>query len=110
METFKDGTLLSVTEKGSSKRTPLDEFRTQVRGGKGMIGMRVLPKSGKLVGVMVVQEDDEVMMITMEGIMIRVSVDEISTMGRATQGVKTMRIMEEDKVVAIARVINREDE
>jgi len=49
-------------------------------------------------------------MITMEGIMIRVSVDEISTMGRATQGVKTMRIMEEDKVVAIARVINRDDE
>jgi len=110
METFKYGTLLTVTEKGFSKRTPLEEFRTQARGGKGMIGMKVLPKNGKLVGVMVVQEGDEIMMITMEGIMIRVSVDEISTMGRATQGVKTMRIMEEDKVVAIARVINRDDE
>jgi len=110
METFKNGTLLVVTEKGFSKRTPLDEFRTQTRGGKGMIGMKVLDRNGKLVGVMVVQEGDEIMMITMDGIMIRVSADEISTMGRATQGVKTMRIMEEDKVVAIARVINRDDE
>lgn len=110
METFKNGNLLVVTEKGFSKRTPLDEFRTQSRGGKGMIGMKLLPRNGKLVGVMVVQEGDEIMIITMEGIMIRVSADEISTMGRATQGVKTMRIMEEDKVVALARVINREDE
>lgn len=110
METFKNGTLLVVTEKGFSKRTPLEEFRTQSRGGKGMIGMKVLPRNGKLVGVMVVQDGDEMMIITMEGIMIRVSADEISTMGRATQGVKTMRIQEEDKVVAIARVINREDD
>ena len=57
-----------------------------------MIGMKVLPKNGKLVGVMVVQEGDEIMMITLEGIMIRVSVEEISIMGRNTQGVKTMRI------------------
>lgn len=110
METFKDGSLLTVTEKGFSKRTDLDEFRTQTRGGKGMIGMRVLPRNGRLVGVMVVQEDDEIMMITLEGIMIRVSVNEISKMGRATQGVKTMRIMDEDKVVAIARVINNDEE
>lgn len=110
LETFRTGTLLSVTEKGFSKRTNLDEFRTQIRGGKGMIGMKVLPKNGKLVGVMVVQEGDEIMMITLEGIMIRVSVEEISIMGRNTQGVKTMRIMDEDSVVAIAKVINHDEE
>lgn len=110
LETFRTGTLLSVTEKGFSKRTNLDEFRPQIRGGKGMIGMKVLPKNGKLVGVMVVQEGDEIMMITLEGIMIRVSVEEISIMGRNTQGVKTMRIMDEDSVVAIAKVINHDEE
>lgn len=110
METFKNGTLLIVSENGFSKRTPLDEFRTQNRGGKGMIGMKVTEKNGSIIGVMVVQEEDEIMMITMEGIMIRVSVDEISTMGRATQGVKTMRPQDSDKVVAIARVINRDED
>lgn len=109
LETFRDGTLLAVTERGFSKRTILDDFRTQIRGGKGMIGMKVLPKNGKLVGIMVVQEDDEIMMITLEGIMIRVSADEISTMGRNTQGVTTMRIMDEDKVVAIAKVISSDE-
>lgn len=110
MDTIKPGALLVVTEKGFSKRTLLDEFRTQGRGGKGMIGMRILPRNGVIVGIMVVNEGDEIMIITMDGIMIRVSVDEISIMGRATQGVKTMRLMENDKVVAIAQVINREEE
>ncbi len=110
METFHNGTLLTVTEKGYSKRTPLTEFRTQMRGGKGMIGMKIVPRNGRLIGVMVVNDEDEIMMITKDGIMIRVSVAEISTMGRATQGVKTMRLVDDDKVVAIARVIANDEE
>lgn len=110
MDTVKDGALLVVTEKGFSKRTNLEEFRNQNRGGKGMIAMKVIPRNGPIVGILVVNEGDEIMIITMEGIMIRTSVDEISTMGRATQGVKTMRIQENDRVVALARVVNKDEE
>lgn len=110
MDIVKKGTLLVVTEKGFSKRTSLEEFRNQNRGGKGMIAMKVVPRNGQVVGILVVNEGDEIMIITMEGIMIRTSVDEISTMGRATQGVKTMRILENDQVVALARVVNRDEE
>lgn len=110
MDIVKKGTLLVVTEKGFSKRTEFEEFRNQNRGGKGMIAMKVVPRNGQVVGILVVNEGDEIMIITMEGIMIRTAVDEISTMGRATQGVKAMRILENDQVVALARVVNREEE
>lgn len=111
MDTARPGaSLLIVTESGFSKRTLLTEFRTQTRGGKGVIGMKVSPRNGLIVGLLVVTEGDEVMIITQEGIMIRVSADDISTMGRSTQGVKTMRIGENDNVVALARVIHREEE
>ncbi|MDD2401905.1 MAG: DNA gyrase subunit A [Clostridia bacterium] len=111
METFKDeGKLLVITEKGFGKQTNLKEFRAQNRGGKGVIGMRVTTKSGDVIGIMVAPEGDEVMLITMEGIMIRIFVDDISTMGRATQGVKVMRMSKKDSVVALARVINKDVE
>lgn len=111
MDTFRDGAdLLVVTEKGFSKRTSLAEFRSQARGGKGLIGMKVTPRNGYIVGVMVVSQGDEMMIITQDGVMIRVFVDDISSMGRATQGVTTMRLSENDKVVALARVINKEEE
>lgn len=111
METFKDGAeLLIVSEKGLSKRTPMSEFRRQTRGGKGVIVQKITLRNGAVVGIMVVSPGDEVMIITMEGIMIRVSVDDISMMGRATQGVNTMRMMENDKVVAVARVVIRDEE
>lgn len=111
METFKNGaSLLIVTEKGFSKRTNLSEFRTQARGGKGLIGLRITPRNGDIVGILVLSEGDEVMIITQDGIMIRVSVDDIPTMGRATQGVKTMRMTNNDRVVALARVLNKDEE
>ncbi|MCR4440561.1 MAG: DNA gyrase subunit A [Peptococcaceae bacterium] len=111
MDTFRSGaSLLTVTEKGFSKRTRLTEFRTQNRGGKGVIGMKTTPRNGSIIGILVVSEGDEVMIITQDGIMIRLSVDDISIMGRATQGVTTMRIGENDRVVALARVAVREED
>lgn len=111
MDIAKAGaSLLMVTESGASKRTPVAEFRTQNRGGKGVIGMKITQRNGLIVGLLVVSEEDEVMIITQEGIMIRVPVSGISTMGRSTQGVKTMRTSEKDKVVALARVAHAEDE
>ncbi|MBZ4652983.1 MAG: gyrase, subunit [Peptococcaceae bacterium] len=111
METFRDGgNLLVITEQGFGKKTPLTEFRTQSRGGKGIIGMKVTPRNGLVAGIMIASEGDEIMLITLDGIMIRVSVDEISTMGRATQGVKIMRLGEKDKVVALARIAGKDEE
>ncbi len=111
MDTFKDGAdILIVTEKGFSKRTKIDEFRTQKRGGKGVIALKITPRNGSVVGIMMISEGDEIMMITLDGIMIRVFVDDISEMGRATQGVTTMRMTDNDQVVAIARVANRDEE
>lgn len=111
MDTCKDGAhLLVVTEKGYGKRTLLTEFRSQNRGGKGIIGMKITPKTGLVVGIMVSGGGDEVMLITLEGIMIRISIDDISIMGRSTQGVKVMRMDGQDRLVALARVINKDEE
>jgi DNA gyrase subunit A len=111
MDICRDGAeLLVVTEKGYGKRTIMSEFRSQTRGGKGIIGMRISSKTGLVVGIMVSSGSDEVMLITLEGIMIRISVDDISIMGRPTQGVKVMRMDGQDKLVALARVINKEED
>lgn len=111
MDTCKDGAhLLVATEKGYGKRTLLTEFRSQNRGGKGIIGMKITPKTGLVVGIMVSGGGDEVMLITLEGIMIRISIDDISIMGRSTQGVKVMRMDGQDRLVALARVINKDEE
>ncbi|MFZ5753986.1 MAG: DNA gyrase subunit A [Bacillota bacterium] len=111
METFRDGgELLVITEQGFGKKTPLTEFRIQSRGGKGIIGIKVTSRNGQVAGIMISSEGDEIMLITLDGIMIRVSVDEISTMGRATQGVKIMRLGENDKVVALARIAGKDEE
>jgi DNA gyrase subunit A len=105
-----DARMLIVTESGFSKRTPLTDFRQQTRGGKGVIGMKISPRNGLIVGLLVVSEGDEIMIITQEGIMIRVLADDISIMGRSTQGVKTMRISDNDHVVALARVAHRDED
>lgn len=111
MDICKDGAeLLVVTEKGYGKRTIMSEFRSQNRGGKGIIGMRINSKTGLVVGIMVSSGSDEVMLITLEGIMIRISIDDISIMGRSTQGVRVMRMNGQDKLVALARVINKEED
>ena len=94
-------TLLAITENGFGKRTELDEYRVQVRGGKGVITYKITPKTGKLVGARIATEEDDVMLITDTGTIIRLQVKEISVLGRSTQGVTLMRTNDGGKVVSI---------
>jgi DNA gyrase subunit A len=94
-------TLLAITENGFGKRTELDEYRVQIRGGKGVITYKITPKTGKLVGVRIASEEDDVMLITDTGTIIRINVKDISVLGRATQGVTLMRTNDGGKVVSI---------
>ena len=94
-------TLLAITENGFGKRTELDEYRVQKRGGRGVITYKITPKTGKLVGVRIATEEDDVMLITDTGTIIRLKVDEISILGRSTQGVTLMRTNDGGKVVSI---------
>ncbi len=103
-------TLLVVTEKGMGKRSELDEYRIQHRGGRGIITLKRGPKTGDIVALKEVLPDDELMMITKKGIMIRVPVEGIRITGRNTQGVKVMNLIAGDLVVDVARVVKEEDE
>ena len=94
-------TLLAITENGFGKRTELDEYRVQIRGGKGVVTYKITPKTGKIVGVRIATEDEDVMLITDTGTIIRLKVKEISVLGRATQGVTLMRTTDGGKVVSI---------
>lgn len=94
-------TLLAITENGFGKRTELDEYRVQLRGGKGVITYKITPKTGKIVGVRVTTEEDDVMLITDTGTIIRINVKDISILGRSTQGVTLMRTTDGGKVVSI---------
>lgn len=94
-------TLLAITENGFGKRTELDEYRVQNRGGKGVITYKITPKTGKLIGVRIAVEGDDVMLVTNTGTIIRLKVDDISVLGRSTQGVTLMRTNDGGKVVSI---------
>ena len=96
-------TLLAITENGFGKRTELDEYRVQTRGGKGVITYKITPKTGVIVGVKIVNDEDDVMLITDTGTIIRLNVAEISILGRSTQGVTLMRT-NEGKVVSIEKI------
>ena len=98
------GTLLAITENGFGKRTELDEYRVQNRGGRGVITYKVTQKTGKLVGCRVTGENNDVMMITDTGTIIRISVKDVSVLGRSTQGVTLMRTNDGGKVVSIELV------
>lgn len=100
----EDSTLLVVTENGFGKRTELEEYKTQIRGGKGILTYRVTEKTGKVIGVKLVYETDEIMLISYDGTLIRMKVSDISILGRATQGVTLMRTAEGNTVVSIARI------
>src|SRR5881409_399946 len=102
-------TLLTVTEKGMGKRSELDEYRVQHRGGRGIITLKQSPKTGDVVALKEVLPDDELMMITKKGIMIRVPVEGIRISGRNTQGVKVMNLIAGDLVVDVARVVKEEE-
>src|SRR6266480_3707962 len=105
----RKSTLLTVTEKGMGKRSELDEYRVQHRGGRGIITLKRSDKTGDIVALKEVLPDDELMMITKKGIMIRVPVEGIRISGRNTQGVKVMNLAPGDLVVDVARVV-KEDE
>ena len=111
MEPISDranGTLLAITENGFGKRTELEEYRVQNRGGRGLITYKITPKTGDIVGVRVVNGKEDVMLITDTGTIIRIKVDEINVLGRSTQGVTLMRT-NEGKVVSI-ETVSPEDE
>ena len=102
-------TLLAITENGFGKRTELDEYRGQNRGGRGVITYKVTPKTGNIVGIRIANGNEDVMLITDKGTIIRLKVEEISVLGRATQGVTLMRTNDGGKVVSI-EIINQENE
>jgi DNA gyrase subunit A len=103
-------TLLTVTERGMGKRSELDEYRVQHRGGRGIITLKRGDKTGDVIALKECQPDDEMMMITKKGIMIRVPVEGIRVSGRNTQGVKIMNLTAGDLVVDVARIVKEEDE
>jgi len=104
------GTLLVAGENGIGKRTDFEEYRLQSRGGKGIITMKTTDRTGHVVGALTVQEEDEIMLITAGGQMVRISVKDIRETGRNAQGVKLIDLVEGDKLQAIAPVISEEKE
>ena len=111
MEILSPGaTILTVTEKGYGKRAPLDDYRLQRRGGQGVITIRTTERNGKVVRVAQVVGDDEVMLITDGGKVLRCPVKGISTMGRATQGVRVMNLGDGERLVSMARLAETDED
>jgi DNA gyrase subunit A len=109
-QTNPDRTVLVVSEKGFGKRTPVDEYRFTNRGGKGVKTINVTDKTGSLVGLLDVSEQEDIMITCKSGVTIRMSVDGISEQGRATQGVKLIRLDEGDEIAAITNLADKEEE
>jgi DNA gyrase subunit A len=103
-------TLLVAGENGIGKRTAFDEYRTQTRGGKGIITMKTNDKTGRVVGALTVTDADEIMLLTQQGQMVRTPVKDIREAGRNTQGVKLINLTASDKLTAIARVVSEKSE
>ena len=104
------GSLLTVCENGYGKRTLVEEYRLQSRGGKGIIDIKTSDRNGKVVNVLAVADDDEVMMITKDGQIVRTKVGEVSIVGRNTQGVRCIALNGDDKLVGVARIPREEPE
>ena len=100
-----DMTVLSVSENGFGKRTKVGEYRLQHRGGSGIINMKTTARNGNVVGMLTVDDEDEIVLVNTEGIVIRTSIKDIRSIGRNTQGVKVMRTQGEAKVAAVARAV-----
>ena len=106
----KDATLLVAGENGIGKRTNFDEYRTQSRGGKGIITMKTTAKTGGVCGALAVKDNDEIMLITFGGQMVRTGVEHIRMTGRNAQGVKLINLHGDDRLLAIAPVISEDEE
>ena len=105
-----DSTILTVTENGYGKRSTLEDYRSQGRGGRGIITIKTTEKNGRVIGMAQVSEDDEILLITTNGKVLRIRTKDISVQGRNTQGVRLFDIDEGDKVVSFAKVVEREEE
>jgi DNA gyrase subunit A len=111
MEVVRPGdTVLTVAQNGYGKRTALDEYRLQSRGGYGVIDIQTSDRNGKVVGMVSVNDDDQVMLISQQGMILRTRAGDIRAIGRATQGVRLIEMEEGDMVVAVAKLAEREDE
>jgi DNA gyrase subunit A len=100
----EDATLLTVTERGFGKRTPISDYRLTNRGGKGVINIRITPKNGPVVAIREVSKNDQVMLITSDGVVIRCRVREVAVRGRATQGVRLIAVSEGNHVTDVAKI------
>ncbi|MBP1644021.1 MAG: gyrase, subunit, partial [Acidobacteria bacterium] len=105
-----EGAILTAATRGLGKRTAIAEYRQQGRGGLGLINLKVTERTGPVVGVAQVLPGDQVILITQDGMIIRTAVDGIREIGRSTQGVKLIDLEGEDRLVAIAKVLEREEE
>ncbi len=111
MEVVREGgTMLTVTQSGYGKRTELDEYRVQSRGGVGIINIQTSERNGKVVGIAYVHDDDELMLISQQGKILRMVARGVRAIGRATQGVRLLGVEEGDEVVSVARLAEREGE
>ena len=105
----REGTVLVVTEKGLGKRTDLKEYRVSHRGGKGVFTIKVTEKTGEMVALKEVVDEDDIMIITDKGVVIRQSVSRLKTQGRNTQGFRLIKLDADAKVADVARVIKEEE-
>ena len=105
-----DGTLLTVTEHGYGKRTEIAEYRVQSRGGVGTINISTSDRNGQVVGVVYVQAGDEILLITQQGMILRMQTDAMRAIGRGTQGVRLIDIEDDDRVVAVAKLDEKDAE
>ncbi len=102
--------LLAITENGFGKRTEVEEYRVQTRGGKGVLTYKITDKTGEVVGIKIVKENDDIILISSDGTIIRLAVKDVSVLGRNTQGVTLMRMPEGVQLVSIAKVTDEEEE
>ncbi len=107
--TGSKATLLAITENGFGKRTELDEYRVQNRGGRGVITYKITPKTGEIVGIKIVSGTEDIMLITDTGTIIRLNTGEISVLGRSTQGVTLMRT-NDGRVVSIEKIVDQDED
>ena len=106
----EESNLLVVSEKGYGKRSSIDEYRITKRGGKGVKTINITEKTGKLVAIKEVVDTDDLMIINRSGITIRMEVEQLRVMGRATQGVKLIRLSDDDEISSVAKIEKIEDE
>ena len=105
----QEAQLIVVTENGYGKKTPLSEYKIQSRGGKGIFTYKITDKTGTIAGLDTVEDADDIMLITSDGVLIRTRADEISTFGRQTQGVRIMKLANDVKLVSMAKTAREED-